>query len=165
MPRKFTVEWMSNINKRSMRIDTRVLYYGIVLLLFSVAFFTLVASVGASNQVGNVTIDSALVDTESDNSSISTSAGSAKSTWETLTTKNPGYEVVGLDKFHSNVSSQNRGEGVDIVVIDSGFDFDHPLYNPVKDGEKFREYHVNVVGTWCGGGILGCDEGVIEQFT
>ena len=79
----------------------------------------------------------------------------AKSTWESITSDNDGYYGVDLNKYHNRIAPNNRGEGIDIVVIDSGFDTDHPLYNPVKDGEPHRDYHVNVVNTWCDG-ILGC---------
>ena len=75
--------------------------------------------------------------------------------WETVTERNWGYEAIGLETFHEEIDPDNRGEDVDIVIIDRGFDLEHPLYNDVEGGEPHRDYHVNVVNTWCPS--LGCD--------
>ena len=77
--------------------------------------------------------------------------------WETVTELNWGYEAMGLETFHEEVAPDNRGEGLDIVIIDRGFDLDHPVYNDVEGGEPHQDYHVNVVNSWCPTPFEVCD--------
>lgn len=71
----------------------------------------------------------------------------AEEYWRQVTTQlgfgNWGYEATELDKYHEMFPDE-RGEGTNITVIDTGFDTNHPLYNEVNTEEDHRNYHVNV---------------------
>lgn len=69
-----------------------------------------------------------------------------KEYWENLIEQNWGYEATGLDLFHKGYFNGSRGEDINITIIDSGFDMDHPLHNPVVDSKARKDYHVNVAG-------------------
>ncbi len=72
----------------------------------------------------------------------------AREYWECVTEENWGYEGTELRAYHE-MFPEDRGEGRNITIIDTGFDTSHPLYNPIWDGEEYKPYHVNVVDTHC----------------
>lgn len=76
--------------------------------------------------------------------------------WKEVADKNWGYgdeegfEATQLYEYHEKFP-ERRGENINITIIDSGFDTDHPLFNPIDRGQRRREYHVNVVNRECFG--------------
>lgn len=75
----------------------------------------------------------------------SSDSTSAEETWQQLTNNNWGYTQTGLRRYHEGFAGIQPGAGIDVTVIDTGFDKDHPLFNPIVDGEVYKDYHVNVV--------------------
>lgn len=67
----------------------------------------------------------------------------AEEYWQEVTDQNWGYEATQLNEYHERFPNR-RGEGVDIAVIDSGFDKNHPLFNPIEEEEEHLDYHINV---------------------
>lgn len=66
--------------------------------------------------------------------------------WADLTADNWGYTESGMKAYLETVAPRESGHGISVTVIDSGFDVEHPLYNPMWQGESFDPYHVNIAG-------------------